>query len=158
MRSDHTTGVRCRTIRAALDALAGTPAAALPIWATEHLARCPRCAREVAAARLARGLIAEITAEPQVPEGFAERVLAAAARATRRDEVAAELWAPARRLLPVFAATAACCLILLQVMVWNGPVGSLADEELTAGEQLVLGVAPADPDAVLAVVMTGDAP
>jgi len=43
-------------------------------------------------------------------------------------------------------------------MVWTGPAGSLVDEELTTGEQFVLGVTPPDPDAVLTVVMAGDAP
>jgi len=158
MMRDWNMRVGCRSIRAALDALAGAPASALPAWATEHLARCSSCARTVAAARLAHGLVAQTTGEPQVPAGFAERVLAATVRASRRDVGAAELWAPARRLLPAFAAAAACCLILLEVMVWTGPAGSLVDEELTTGEQFVLGVTPPDPDAVLTVVMAGDAP
>jgi FAD/FMN-containing dehydrogenase len=157
-------GVKCRTIRAALDALARAPATALPAWAAEHLARCRSCARQVATARLAHGLVAQTAGEPQVPAGFADRILAAIARGSRaaarrdarRDEGPAEFWAPARRLLPAFAAAAACCLILLQVMAWTEPLGYLSGEELTPAEQFVLGVTPPDPDAVLAVVMAGD--
>jgi hypothetical protein len=157
MRLNWSIGTGCRSIRAALEALAGAPASALPAWAAKHLARCSSCARTVAAARLARGLVAQTTGEPEVPAGFAERVLAATARASRREEGAAELWAPARKLLPAFAAAAACCLILLRVMGTAEPPGYLSGEDLTPGEQLVLGVTPPDPDAVLTVVMVGDA-
>ncbi len=157
MRRDRIIGLECRNIRAAREALAGAPATALPAWAAEHLARCRSCAREVAAARLARGLVAPPAGEPQVPEGFADRVLAAIARNRRRDEGMLELWVPARRLLPAFAAAAVCCLILLRVMGGFEPPGYLSGEELSPGEQFVLGVTPTDPDAVLTVVMAGDA-
>jgi anti-sigma factor RsiW len=157
MMSDRNSKVGCRTIKAQLDALAGSPASDLPLGVTEHLAECSTCAKAVAATRLARGLVAQIPDEPLVPAGFADRVLVAIARHSRRDEDVAELWAPSRKLLPAFAAAAACCVILFQVMVWNGPVGSPPDEALTPDEQLVLGVTPPDPDAVLTVVMAGDA-
>jgi len=157
MMRDRNIGVGCRTIKAQLDALAGAPAADLPVGATEHLARCGSCAKAVAAARLARGLVAQIPDEPHVPAGFVDRVLVAIARGSRRDEGAAEFWAPARKLLPAFAAAAACCLILFQVMVWAEPVAPPPDEALTPDEQLVLGVTPPDPDAVLTVVLAGDA-
>jgi len=157
MRHEQNIGVGCQTIRAELDALARSPAVALPAWAAEHLARCRSCAREVAAARLARGLVAQPEGEPQVPAGFAGGVMAAIARDSRRDEGVAELWAPARKLLPAFAAAAACCLILLRVMGGFEPPEYLSGEELSPGEQFVLGVTPTDPDAVLTVVMAGEA-
>jgi hypothetical protein len=160
MRRDWMLWGHCRTVRAALDTLARTPTAALPAWAIEHLAHCRPCARAVAAARLAGGLVAQAAGEPQVPAGFASRVLAASARDSRRDALGdagtVEFWAPARKLLPAFAAAAACCVILLQVMAWNEPPGYLSGQDLTPGEQFVLGATPPDPDAVLAVVMAGD--
>jgi hypothetical protein len=83
--------------------------------------------------------------------------MAAIARDSRRDEGVAELWAPARKLLPAFAAAAACCLILLRVMGGFEPPEYLSGEELSPGEQFVLGVTPTDPDTVLTVVMAGEA-
>ena len=150
----------CRVVRASLDALVTGPDTAWPAEVAAHVSACEPCARAVAAARLARGLVLTTARGFEPRPEFAGRVMAAVARVESQTD--ADPWHPAWALLPAFGSVAAALLVLLLQGPGGGPVP--ADwpglgGRLSAGERLVLepGAAP-DQDLVLAAVLEGDAP
>jgi hypothetical protein len=146
----------CREIRRRLSLLAETPPAGLPAAVREHLLTCTTCARVLAAARLARGLVASAAEGVEPPAGFAERVLAALPAVAKTGRPEADLWRPAWGLLPAFAAAAAALLLLFQASPAPLPAGLLPAESLTAGEQLVLDARPPEPEQMLAAMLEED--
>lgn len=147
----------CAMITRTVETLAGLPPETLPPGVRDHLAGCPGCARALAAARLARGLLAATADGPEPPEGFAARVGAALAAGGAARHAAEDLWRPAWGLVPAFAVTAAALLLLFQASVAPAPAGLVPAENLSAGERLVLDVRQPDADLLLAAVMEGDA-
>lgn len=145
---------RCQEIENELGKLAALHAADLPAGIRDHLAGCPACTRALAAARVARGLLAAAADGAEPPAGFADRVLTALPE-TRPSRPEAEMWRLGWGLVPAFAATAVLLLILYQASPISGPFGLLPAEGLSVGERLVLESAPPEPDAVLAAVMEG---
>jgi hypothetical protein len=94
-----------------------------------------------------------VTAAPEPPHDFAQRVLAALpARAARRAPEP-EVWRPAWGLVPAFAAAAAALLILFQASASPVAVGLVPTASLSAAERLVLEERPPDADWVLTAVM-----
>lgn len=144
----------CEEIRTRVTELAAVRPDELPRRVREHVAGCPACGRALAAARLARGLVAAAEG-PEPPSGFGARVLAALPAGPARRHADEDLWAPAWGLVPAFAATAAALLILFQASAVSSPVGLVPAEGLSAGERLVLEAGAPDPDLVLAAVMEG---
>ncbi|MBI4572277.1 MAG: zf-HC2 domain-containing protein [candidate division NC10 bacterium] len=148
----------CEEVRRRIGGLAGLPAAEVTAGVREHLAGCPSCARGLAVARLTRGLVATAAEGPDPPAGFAEGVLAALPPDRRPSRSDSDLWRFGWRLVPAFAVTAALVLVLYQASDVSGPTGLLPAEALSAGERLVLGASPPDPDLVLAAVVEGGGP
>jgi len=146
----------CGEVEKRITELAAVPATEMPAGIREHLAGCPACARALGAARLGRGLLAAAADAPEPPAGFADRVLAALPE-TRPSRPEAEMWRLGWGLMPAFAATALLLMILYQYQAGDapGPVGLVPLEGLSAGEQLVLEAASAEPDAVLTAVLEG---
>ena len=145
----------CDEVRKRIGGLAGSPPAEVSAGVREHLAGCPSCARMLAVARLARGLVATAAEGPEPPAGFAEGVLGALPPGRMPARTDSDLWRFGWRLVPAFAATAALVLVLYQASdVW-GPTGLVPAESLSAGERLVLGASPPEPDLVLAAVVEG---
>lgn len=144
----------CKEVGKRIEELAALPAAELPAEVRDHLAGCPACTRSLAAARVARGLLAAAADAPEPPAGFAERVLAAlpASRPGRADE---DLWRLGWGLVPAFATTVVVLLVLYQGSTGSGPVGLMPAEGLSAGERLVMDASLPEPDVVLAAVMEG---
>ena len=145
----------CEEVRRRIGELAGLPAAEVSAGVREHLAGCPACARRLAVARLTRGLVATAAETPEPPAGFAEGVLAALPPGRMPLRTDSDLWRFGWRLVPAFAATAALVLVLYQASDVSGPTGLLPAEALSAGERLVLGASPPEPDLVLAAVVEG---
>jgi len=125
---------RCEEIRGRVADLAGLQAEGLPPAVRQHLAGCPACARVLAAARVARGLLAAAAAAPEPPAGFAARVLGALPAAPAPRGAEEELWRPAWGLLPAFAAAAAALLFVFQMQVadFAGPAWPDADVMLAS--------------------------
>src|SRR5574341_847822 len=113
----------CEDVGKRVDELAALGEAAIPSWATDHLAACPTCTRLLMRARLARGLLASAKDGPDPPAEFAQRVLAALPATHVTVATDPELWRLAWRLVPAFAATAALLLLLFQ---FAGNVGSMS--------------------------------
>lgn len=146
----------CAGVRARIGELAALPAAELPAGIRDHLAGCPACTRELAAARLHRGLLAAAADAAGPPAGFADRVLAAVPE-TRPSRPEADLWRLGWGLVPAFAATVALLVVLYQYEpgAVSPPMGLVSLEGLSTGERLVLDASPPEPDAVLTAVMEG---
>jgi anti-sigma factor RsiW len=144
----------CNEVIQRIGELAAVPLAEIPARVGEHLQGCPACTRALAAARLARGLLAAAADAPEPPAGFADRVLAALPGPTswRPDT---DLWRLGWGLVPAFAATAALFLILYLGSAVPGPAGVVPVEGLSSGERLVLETSPPEPDVILAAVMEG---
>ncbi len=144
----------CNEVIRRIGELAAVPVAEIPARVGEHLQGCPACTRALAAARLARGLLAAAAVAPEPPAEFADRVLAALPGPTslRPDT---DLWRLGWGLVPAFAAMAVLLLILYQGSVASGPNGLIPVEGLSSGERLVLETSPAEPDVILAAVMEG---
>jgi len=143
----------CERLRKRVADLAKTAPGDLPADSGRHLAECPACARVVAAARLAKGLVVVAADGPKPPPGFAERVLAALPLAAQPSDAEADLWRPAWGLVPAFAATAVALLLLFQASTAPGPAGLLPTEPLSASEQLVLDASTPNLDMILAAVL-----
>ncbi len=148
----------CEEVRRRIGELAGLPAAEVSAGAREHLAGCPSCGRRLAVARLARGLLATAAEGPEPPAGFAEGVLATLPSGRMPARTDSDLWRLGWRLVPAFAATAALVLVLYQASDVSGPTGLFPTDALSAGERLVLGASPPEPDLVLAAVVEGGRP
>lgn len=149
--------VTCTMLRRDVERWAGVPREALPPAVRGHVAGCPGCTRALAAARLARGLVAAALEGSEPPEGFPGRVLAALPRRAAARPAQEDLWRPAWGLMPAFAVTAAALLLLFRVSAGPAPMGLLPAESLSAGEHLVLDAPQPDADLVLAAVMEGGA-
>jgi len=148
----------CANIKRSADKLAGLSPGTLPPGVRDHLAACPGCACALAAARLARGLLAVAADGPEPAEGFVARVRAALPAPGAARHAAEDPWRPAWGLVPAFAVTAAALLLLFQASVAPpGPAGLVPAESLSAGERLVLDARQPDADLLLAAVMEGDA-
>jgi hypothetical protein len=145
----------CKPIRRSLTDVAALPADRLPPSVRDHLTRCSDCARALAAARLARGLVSVVTAAPEPPQEFARRVLAALPARPARRPTEQGLWRTAWGLVPAFAATAAGLFVLFQASASPVAGGLVPTANLSVGERLVLEERPPDPDSVLAAVMEG---
>jgi len=143
----------CDDIRKRIDGSMGLSVEETPVEVREHLASCPSCARALAVTRLTRRLMATAAEGPEAPAGFAEGVLAALDSGRRPSRADSDLWRLGWRLVPAFAAAAALVLVLYQTTDVSGPIGLLPAETLSAGEGLVFGSSPPEPDAVLAAVM-----
>ena len=146
----------CKEVEKRIPELTAVPATQLPAGILEHLAGCSACERALSAARLSRGLLAAATDAPEPPAGFANHVMALlAARGLSRPET--EMWRRGWGLVPVFAATVAVLLVLIefQPTAVSGPIGLLPTEGLSAGERIVLEASPSEPDAVLTAVLEG---
>jgi hypothetical protein len=156
----------CEDVGKRVDELAALGAAAMPSWATDHLAACATCTRLLMRARLARGLLASAKDGGEPPADFAQRVLAALPASRPTGATDPELWRLAWRLIPAFAATVAMLLVLFQFEadVGSMPVGLTPGltpglvpvEGLSVSERLVLGASAPDLDLVLTAVMEGD--
>jgi anti-sigma factor RsiW len=138
-----------------METLLGLRPADLPEEVRNHLATCPACDRRLAAARLARGLIAAGAEPIAPPQGFADRVRAALAARKVGSRVDAETWRPAWGLMPAFAAAVAALFIVYQTSEIPGPTGLLSTEGLSAGEYLVLGSPGPEMDDVVTAVLEG---
>src|SRR5574341_975556 len=145
----------CKAIRGNMRDVAALPLDRLPPEVQGHLASCQDCARALAAARLARGLMAAAAEAPEPPAGFAERILATLPAHLPRGRIIPELWRPAWGLVPAFAAMAVALLIVFQTSTAPPTTGLLPLEDLSPSEQLVLGVPAPDHDLVLTAVITG---
>jgi hypothetical protein len=146
----------CADIRSRMDELAAYPAAELPAYARAHVAGCRACARDLAAARLTRGLLSVTAEGAESPVDFSRRVLAALPTEPTPPPAETDLWRLAWGLVPAFTATAVALLILYsQDSDGPSPVGLLPTEGITASEQLVLQASPPDLDLVLTAVMEG---
>ena len=143
----------CKSLRGTLRDVAALPPDRLPPAVRDHLMSCSDCARALAAARLARGLLSTVAAAPEPPQDFARRVLAVLPAHPARRPAEPGLWRTAWGLVPVFAATAAALLILFQASAPPVAAGLVPTANLSAGERLVLEEHPPDPDLVLAAVM-----
>jgi predicted anti-sigma-YlaC factor YlaD len=145
----------CNVVTRDLEKLAGLRPAELPEVVRDHVAACPACGRRLAAARLARGLVAAATEAASPPEGFADRVRTALAarKAGSRPEV--DIWRPAWGLMPAFAAAVAALFIVYQTSEVPAQTGLLSTEGLSAGEYLVLGSPGPEMDDIVAVVLEG---
>lgn len=145
----------CRAVRSELERLAATPRAAWPPGAAAHVAGCAACARALAVARLARGLVAAALRGPEPDPGFAGRVAAALGDAGRRQE-GADLSRPAWVLFPVFGTVAGLLLVLtLQspgpmpaATVWPEP-----SDPASITDRVVFGPDTLGQDLVLAAVL-----
>ena len=146
----------CEELRSRIQELAVLQATALPPSARNHLEGCPACTRALAAARLARGLLAVAGEGQQPPAEFVERVLTALPGGATSWEADADLWRLGWKLVPAFAATVVAFLIFFQASGAPGPVGLVPAEGLSASERLVLEAPSPEPDLVLAAVMEGD--
>jgi len=135
--------------------LMGLQPAELPEEARNHLAACPACDRRLAAARLARGLIAAGTETIAPPPGFADRVRTALATRRVGSRADAETWRPAWGLMPAFAAAVAALVIVYQTGEMPGPTGFLSSEGLSVGEYLVLGSPGPELDDIVTAVLEG---
>jgi hypothetical protein len=146
----------CEELRSKIHELAVLQATALPASARNHLEECPACTRALAAARLARGLLAVAGEEPEPPADFVERVLGTLPPERAVWGTDADLWRLGWKLVPAFAATVVAFLIFFQASGVPGPVGLVSAEGLSASERLVLEAPSPEPDLVLAAVMEGD--
>jgi len=146
----------CREVEKRVIELAALPPAEIPPATREHLAKCPRCAGALAAARLRQGLLAAAGDAPEPPAGFAARVVAAlpASRPLRPET---EMWRLGWGLVPAFAVTVIVLSILYQLQAGGAtpPLGLVPPEGLSAGERIVLEASPTELDLVLTAVMEG---
>lgn len=141
----------CRQIRRQRDVLAGAPA--LSPEGQDHLAACPRCARDVAAARLAAGLVRAAVTRTDPPAGFAARLGARAASVAGQPAADADVCRPAWGLLPAFAAMLGALLFLQQGAALPEPIGLFQTENLTPLERVLLTPGEVNPDTVLEAVL-----
>lgn len=146
----------CEEVKKRIGELAVLPAAELPAESRKHLARCPACARALAAARLGRGLLAAAADAPEPPAEFGDRVLAALPE-PRRSHPELDLWRLGWGLVPAFAATVALLVVLYQYQAGavSPPMGLVPLEGLSVGERIVLEATPPEPDLILTAVMGG---
>jgi anti-sigma factor RsiW len=145
----------CRAVAREIEKLMGLQPAELPEEVRNHLAACPACDRRLAAARLARGLIAAGTETIAPPPGFADRVRTALATRRVGSRADAETWRPAWGLMPAFAAAVAALVIVYQTGEMPGPTGFLSSEGLSVGEYLVLGSPGPELDDIVTAVLEG---
>lgn len=145
----------CRAVTRDMETLLGLRPADLPEDVRNHLAACPACDRRLAAARLARGLIAAGAETIAPPQGFADRVRTALATRRVGFRADAETWRPAWGLMPAFAAAVAVLFIVYQTGEIPGPTGFLSSEGLSVGEYLVLGSPGPEMDDIVSAVLEG---
>jgi hypothetical protein len=153
----------CERFRAQLEWLLSLPSTAWPQGLAAHGSACEKCARALAAARLARGLLLTAARGEEPPPGFAARVMAAVRLEAGRPEEAAHLWRPAWALLPAFGGVSAVLLVLLLRGATfpgseAGGVGArvILDQGLSPSERFVLSSGPPDLDELLAMVLQGN--
>lgn len=145
----------CKAVARDVEKLVGLRPADLPEAVRNHLAACPACDRRLAAARLARGLIAAGAETISPPQGFADRVRTALAGRKAGSRADADIWRPAWGLMPAFAAAVAALFIVYQTGEIPGPTGFLSSEGLSASEYLVLGSPGPEMDDVVTAVLEG---
>lgn len=145
----------CKVVTRDMEKLAGLPAADLPEAVRNHLASCQACDRRLAAARLARGLVAVSTETISPPFGFADRMRTALATRKVGSRADADLWRPAWGLMPTFAAAVAALFIVYQTSEIPGPTGFLSSEGLSVGEYLVFGSPAPEMDDIVTAVLEG---
>lgn len=145
----------CKVVTRDMETLVGLRPADLPEDVRGHLAACPACDRRLAAARLARGLIAAGTETIAPPSGFADRVRTAVATRKVGSRADADLWRPAWGLMPAFAAAVAALFIVYQTGEIPGPTGFLSSETLSVGEYLVLDSPGPEMDDIVTAVLEG---
>jgi len=145
----------CRAVVRDIEKLVGLRPADLPEDVRNHVAECATCSRRLAAARLARGLIAAGTEAISPPHGFADRVRTALAARKEGSNTDVDVWRPAWGLMPAFAAAVAALFIVYQTSEIPGPTGLLSTEGLSAGEYLVLGASGPEMDDIVTAVLEG---
>lgn len=145
----------CNVVTRDMETLAGLSPADLPEAVRNHLATCPACDRRLAAARLARGLIAAGPETISPPVGFPDRVRTALAARRVGSRADADIWRPAWGLMPAFAAAVAALFIVYQTAEIPGPTGFLPSEGLSAGEYLVFGSPGPEMDDIVTAVLEG---
>jgi hypothetical protein len=143
----------CRAVGKQLADWAALHPEGLPDWARNHLAACRECDRRLAAARLARVVVAACGEAAPPPPGFADRVVTSVFHGPAPGRTEAELWRPAWGLMPAFGAVVAALLMLFQFNLTPEPTGLFSPEGFSAGERLVLGSSAAETDLVLAAVL-----
>ncbi len=152
----------CDALRDRLREWAPLTVGELPAELREHLVTCPACTRALAGARLACGLVAAggAGAETRPAPGFANRVLAALPAAPARARAQADLWRPARGLVPAFAATAAVLLFLFSTSAvpTPEPAALLGTGGFSPSERLVLETPSPAPELILSTVLEGNGP
>jgi len=140
--------MRCRNVKSNLNRyLDGELSAEEQGDMERHIAACGSCREALARLRAAVTALAQLPAPPEVPEGFAERVIARARR--EQQPVAVPSWpslSPAMR----FAAAAMLTLGL--------GLGALMGMDLTRGTKTRAGLASADPAVVYGFDYFSDAP
>jgi len=146
----------CSAIEHDRNELAAVPPRELPGWVRDHLTACRTCQRRLAAARLARGMIAASVGNVPPSGSFAERVTNALTRRSPLPAPNGDLWRPAWGLVPAFTAAVITLLVLYQASSAPGPTGFFATDSLSAGEHIVLGSDAPETDAVLAAVLEGN--
>jgi len=145
----------CRAVARDIEKLVGLQPVELPDEVRNHLGACPACERRMAAARLARGLIAAGAEGISPPQGFADRVRTALAVRKEGSRADVDVWRPAWGLMPAFAAAVAALFIVYQTSEIPGPTGLLSTEGLSAGEYLVLGSPGPEMDDIVTAVFEG---
>jgi hypothetical protein len=145
----------CRAVARDIEQLVGLRPSDLPEAIQNHLAACPACDRRLAAARLARGLIAAGTETMSPPQGFADLVRTALAGRKAGSRAASDIWRPAWGLMPAFAAAVAALFIVFETGEMPGPTGFLSSEGLSVGEYLVLGSPGPEMDDIVTAVLEG---
>jgi hypothetical protein len=145
----------CDAVERDIGKLAALAAADLPEAIRGHVGGCPTCHRRLAAARVAFRLVAESVEDVRPPDGFADRVRTVLAARPRTPRAEAEMWRTAWGLVPAFAAAVVALFIVYQTTDGPAANGFPGMEELSAGEQLVLGSAGPEMDAILTAVLEG---
>jgi hypothetical protein len=146
----------CSAIDRDFNKLAGVPPQEFPGWVRDHLTACRTCQRRLAAARLARGMIAAHAGDMTPAEGFAERVTRRLTKRPSPEALNGDLWKPAWGLVPAFTAAVITLFVLYQTSSVPGPTGFFSTDSLSAGEHLILGSDAPETDAVLAAVLEGN--
>ena len=114
-----------------------------------HVAACAACSEALERLRAAGAAVLQLAEPPDVPAGFAQRVIARAARRREQRPLVVPFW---KLFSPAMRAAAAA-----MVMLGLG-IGVLMGLDLVRGPATPSDVAAADPDAVYGFDYLSDAP
>jgi len=140
--------MRCRNVKSKLSRYLDRELSAEEQGDLErHIAGCGSCREVLARLRAAGAALAQLPAPPEVPEGFAERVIARARR--EQQPVVVPSWPS---LSPAMGLAAAAMLML------GLGLGTLMGRDLTRGDKTRPGLASPDADVVYGFDYFSDAP